>query len=227
MIEHGIYSVLVAPLLAFLLILYMNYRFKVQTNLYLFYALLFGLLSTAIIFGGQMLAEVTELDHLRNLKRTAFYGIVLMAFTGELGKFIFLRYYFLPMKEFSGPIDGIIYAILIGLGFATAATLLLDLGIIGARVDLLYLYTYPIANVIFAIIMGFFVGLGKTRKNKAIDSLTGLFAATVFHGLYIFSFLTTDFRLLIIFAIGSIIIVFLLIAKALNIKAEDKLNQTP
>lgn len=222
-----ILSFFIAPFLAVLVLGYMNYRFKVKTNRYLFLAILLGIISVLLVVASQFIADEFNLADLRNLKRTAFYGFAVIAFMGELGKFLFLQFVFLPNKSFRGPLDGIIYSLMINMGFATVATILFAYNIIGANVDLLYLFTYGIASVIFSIIMGFFIGLGKTRSNKFIDSMTGLFATTIFHGLYVFSFLTNDYRLLILFAVGSIIISFLLIAKALSVKIEDNLNQTP
>lgn len=222
-----ILSYFIAPVVAILILGYMNYRFKVKTNRYILQAFLLGIISIVLVIAGQLIAEATNLDDLRNLKRTAFYGFVLIAFMAELGKFIILRSVFVRKKSFRGPVDGIIYSLMINMGFATVATILFACNVIGLKIDLLYVFTYPVACIIFSIIMGFFVGLGKVRANKFIDSMTGLFAATIFHGLYNFAFLTKDYRLLILFATGSIIISFLLVAKALNVKADDKLNQTP
>ena len=213
----AIISFFIAPVLAAIALFYLNVKYRLKTRRFLYLAFLFGLLSVVIVIVGQLLMDATEINYLKNLKRTAFYAMVIIAFGSELGKFIILRYYFLIKKNFLGPVDGIVYSILLGLGFATIACVLLGFGIISAEIDELYLLTFAVANVIFAIILGFFVGLGKTRQNRFIDSMTGLFASTIFHGLYTFSFLTKDPRLLLLFAIGSIIICILLIYKAKNI----------
>lgn len=142
-------------------------------------------------------------------------------FSSEFAKFLILRYYFQPKENFKGPLDGIIYSFLISLGFATVATVLYAYNVMGVHVNLLFLFTYALANIVFAILLGFFVGLDKTRKNRFIDSMTGLLTATFFHGLYILCFLTKDYRLLIILAVGSIIITILLTLKSLKIKVED------
>ncbi|MDZ7741952.1 MAG: PrsW family glutamic-type intramembrane protease [Bacteroidota bacterium] len=215
-------SLFISPVIAIILIAFMNYRFQVKTNSYMIQAVIIGLISAVLVLASQFLAEAFGLDSLRNLKRTAFYTFVVIGFASELGKFIFLRYYFLPREKFSGPLDGIIYSMLIAVGFSTTATVLLGFNIIGAGVNTMYLFLFSIANIVFAIIMGFFVGLGKSRENRFIDSMTGLFAATFLHGLYAFSFITKDYRLLILFAIGSIVIVILLSAKAVNLKASAR-----
>lgn len=227
MMTNALLSFFIAPVLAIILLIYINLRFKVGTNKLMIRAILFGIISVLLVLIAQWIAEALGLTELRNIKRTAFYTFVVIGFSAELGKFLFLRYYFLPLKGFSGPLDGIIYSLLISLGFATSATILVSYKFFGAGIDTLFIYTYSIANVIFAIIMGFFVGLGRARQNRFIDSMTGLAAAAFLHGLFNFSFLTDDIRLLILFGIGSVVLVILLIAKAVNIKAVDrKLNNT-
>ncbi len=221
-----ILSYFIGPLITIFFLIYMNLRFKLKTNKFLLYAFIFGIISAAIVVASQVVMDSTQINYLKNLKRTAFYAIIVIALFSEVGKFIILRYIFLPKKDFRGPIDGIIYSIFIGMGFATAATILLSYHFISAEVNYLYIFTYAIANFIFAIILGFFVGLGKIRENRFIDSMTGLFASTIFHGLYTFSFLTSDHRLLILFAMGSMIIIILLTAKALSIKARSEPTET-
>jgi hypothetical protein len=73
--------------------------------------------------------------------------------------------------------------------------------------------------------MGFFIGLGKLRKMKIIDSMTGLAAAVFFHGLYSFCLITKDFKLLLAFFVGSTIIAISLCLAALRIHADAKAEE--
>lgn len=216
-----ILSFFIAPVIALLLIFYMRFKFQIKTYSLIKKAFYFGVICVLLMVLVQILASYLRLDEYRNIRRTAFYAFVVIGFSSEFAKFLVLRYYFQPKENFKGPLDGIIYSFMISLGFVTVATVLYAYNVIGARVDLLFLFTYALANIVFAILLGFFVGLGKTRQNRFIDSMTGLFAATFFHGLYILSFLTKDYRLLIILAVGSIIITFLLTLKSLKIKVGD------
>lgn len=76
--------------------------------------------------------------------------------------------------------------------------------------------TYPFANIAFAVVLGFFTGLGKQRKNRIVDSLTGLGAASFFHGFYFFINLTTENLIYALFGGGLAVIAALLLVKALN-----------
>jgi protease PrsW len=222
MTDYNFISFFIAPILAVLIIIYFNYRFQLKTNVFLLKAVLFGLLSVGFVVIAQLLAELFDLDNLRNLKRSVFYTFVVIGFSAELGKFIFLRYVFLPKRTFNGPLDGIIYSVLIALGFSTIACVLMKYHVFGTGVNNLYLYFYALANVAFAIIMGFFVGLGKARQNRFVDSMTGLFAASFLHGLFNFSFMTSDKRLLLFFGIGLFVIACMFAMKAVRMKNDNR-----
>jgi hypothetical protein len=76
--------------------------------------------------------------------------------------------------------------------------------------------------MIFATISGFFIGLGKLRKNRFIDSMTGLGAASFFHGFFYFANLTSDRTILLLFGIGVFFIAALLGVKSINMKRTEE-----
>jgi len=144
------------------------------------------------------------------------FGII--ALISELGKFLVLFYGFYKKKDFLGPVESIIYSLFISIGFTISSSILYVTGFINPIDNILFLYLYGVSNLVFAILLGFFVGLGKSRQNILIDSITGLFTATFFHGLLIFCILTSDFPLLLIVVFVSIVISVVLIVKSLNYK---------
>lgn len=219
-----ILSLFISPFILILFFISLRMRFQIKSFKFLFYAIIFGLVSVILVYSAQLLAELLGIDDLKNIKRTAFYTFVIIGFSSELGKFIFLRYYFLSLKGFRGPVESIIYSVTISLGFALGAIFLFGYNVIGSGIDSLYLFLYPVFSVFSGIILGFFVGLGKSRKNRFIDSMTGLAAVTFFHGLFNFCFCTEDKRLLVIFGIGTIIIGILLLVKGINTKVEEELT---
>ena len=111
---------------------------------------------------------------------------------------------------------------MIALGFSFMSNVLYFTLPFYGEVDFFYAITMVFANVVFAIILGFFVGMAKSRENKFIDSMTGLFGAVFFHALYEFCFRTNDIKLLIFFSIGALIVVLLLFYKAVEINVEYK-----
>jgi Na+-driven multidrug efflux pump len=81
------------------------------------------------------------------------------------------------------------------------------------------------ANAIFGVMMGFFIGLGKLRKIRFIDAMTGLGAAIFFHALYDFCLLTKDYKMLWAFFIGATIIGISLCIAALRMQLEARAEE--
>lgn len=221
---QAIIALLLAPLLALVFFLYIKFKFNLATSKYLYQAFLFGMVSVLVIVILDQIAAYFGYDQLKNLKRSAFYSVVVVGFGSELGKFIFLRYVFLPLKSFRSPFESVIYSVLISMGFSTIALPLYANSVFSHGVDPLFLYTFPFANIIFSIIVGFFVGMGKLRKNRLIDSATGLGSATFFHAFYYFTFLSSDKTILLFYGIGVFFIAALLAVKAINVKDSDEVK---
>ncbi|MCF8349491.1 MAG: PrsW family intramembrane metalloprotease [Bacteroidales bacterium] len=219
-------SFAVAPLLIFLFVAYLRFKFTIKSLKNIQLAVLVGIISVALLFIANYLIESRWNGQYSNMRRMAFFVFIITAFSSELAKFLFLKVKFYQLKTFTGPLEGIIYSVFINLGFALAAVVLYAYGILGLPDKIhnfsLFLFTYPIASIIFGICMGFFVGMGKLRKNGFIDNSTGLFVSTFFHGLYYFGFITSDIRLLIFTAIGFLVIGITLVVKSVTQRLEQK-----
>jgi len=187
---------------------------------------LLGAIGVVLLIIANYLIELRWDGNYKNMRRMGFFVFVIIAFSSELAKFIPLKYSFYKLKTFSGPLEGVIYSMFLSLGFSMIATVLYAFEIVGSPDKMnnftLFLYTLPIANLVFAVTMGFFVGMGKLRKNTFIDSVTGLFVATFFHGLFYFGFITSDIRLLIFIAIGFTVIGITFIVKSVSLKLDER-----
>jgi len=220
------FSFAVSPILILVFILYLKFKFSIKNFSNIRNAILLGAISVILLVIANSLIELRWDGNYKNMRRMTFFVFVVIAFGSELGKFIPLKFLFFKLKNFSGPLEGVIYSMFISLGFTTVATVLYAFEIVGSLDKFhnftLFLYTLPIANLVFAISMGFFVGMAKLRKNAFIDRATGLFVATFFHGLYYFGFITSDIRLLVFIAIGFTVIGITFLVKSVSIKLEDK-----
>jgi protease PrsW len=219
-------SFFIPPLIAILIYIYLRYKFIHFSYSLLLKSFLWGMLSILLVLAVQLFASWFQLDKLNNIRRVIFYALVIMAFFSELGKFFFLKGFVSTKAEFKTPVDGIIFGVMISMGFATMNNILSLINIPDLNVNLANAFTAGPANVIFGVMMGFFIGLGKLRKVRLIDSMTGLAAAVFFHSLYAFCLLTKDYRLLFAFFVGSAIIAISLCIAGLRIhldaKAEEK-----
>jgi RsiW-degrading membrane proteinase PrsW (M82 family) len=206
-----------APVFAFGIYFYLGQKYGKSFQKVLVQSFLCGMLGVLILAIAKFLSTILGLNDLGNLKRTLFYSFVTIGFASELGKFLLYRYYIVPKKIIDRPIHGITMSVMASLGFCTIAlpAFMMD----PFHTQALYPYTlyafiFIPANIMFSVVMGFFVSMGKFIKTYVMFTLTGLFGATFFQGLFIFTLITQDFKLLSLFAFGSTVIVFILGIKA-------------
>jgi RsiW-degrading membrane proteinase PrsW (M82 family) len=120
----------------------------------------------------------------------ALLAYVIVAFSEEGSKFLGFRLYSYNQKSFDEPFDGIIYAVMVSMGFATAENIKYliesDPGS-ELKLGLLRMITAVPAHATFAIVMGYFAGKAKfDPKNRTALLITGLICAIAFHGTYDF-----------------------------------------
>ena len=111
--------------------------------------------------------------------------------TEEFSKDIIVRYYAQPNEEFNEPFDGIVYSVMVSMGFAATENIFYVLEG-GVETAIMRAFTAVPAHATFAILMGYYMGKAKFSNNRIILNLTGLFLAALFHGAYDF-FLFIDF----------------------------------
>lgn len=121
----------------------------------------------------------------------AIYTFIIVAGSEEFCKYIFLRYYAYKKSSFNEPYDGIIYAVMVSMGFATIENLMYvfgaeNLGAAWGTAGMRAVTAVP-AHATFAAIMGYYVGLAKfNRKNERSLLLQGFLGAVILHGFYDF-----------------------------------------
>ena len=224
MILNYTLSLLFAPVIAIIILVTVWVLRGRDRYVGLITSFMMGVFSYLLVILFQYIAMLFGLDILTNLRRIIFYSFVVTGLSSELGKFLILRYYSFTRPSYSGPLDSIVYSTMISMVFAFMGNLQYFLFPLypEPEVDFFYAYTSIPANLFFAVIMGFFVGMGKSRENKFVDSMTGLLGASFFHALYNFCFITHDYRLLLFLSIGAFVIVIMLYYKAFEMNEEYK-----
>ena len=128
-----------------------------------------------------------------NIFMTFAFAFGVVAFSEEIAKFFFLRTYAYPNKEFNEPMDGIVYAVMIGMGFATLENVLYASSY-GIETVILRAFTAVPAHGAFAVIMGYYVGLAKFSKHHEMKNfMMGIGGAVLFHGAYDFFLFQQNF----------------------------------
>ncbi len=143
---------------------------------------------------------------------SVFYSaFVEAAFVEELCKFIVLFLLIWWNKNFNEYMDGIVYAVFVGLGFACIENILyvfgggIGTGIVRA------LLSVP-GHFLFAVAMGYFFALAKfEKKGRGWYLLLSLLVPVLFHGLFDYLLMINDYIppflstiILILFIVGDI-----------------------
>ena len=102
----------------------------------------------------------------------------------EFSKFIFVRYYAYKKDDFNEPFDGIVYCVMVSMGFATIENILY-VAASGASTGWLRMFTAVPMHAVFAIVMGYYLGVQKSFGVKTA-ALQGLLLASLLHGVYDF-----------------------------------------
>ncbi len=93
-----------------------------------------------------------------------------------------LRYYSFTRRSFDEPLDGIVYSVLVSMGFATVENIFY---IYNETISVAFLrmFTSVPAHATFAIIMGYFAGKAKFNRGQRTKLfIKGIAGATLAHG---------------------------------------------
>lgn len=113
---------------------------------------------------------------------TWLFAFAVVALSEELSKFFVLRYYCYRRKSFDEPLDGIVYSVMVGMGFATIENISYVLQY-GYGTAFIRMFLSVPAHATFAVVMGYFVGKARfDSANSFRYMVTGLFWAVLFHG---------------------------------------------
>lgn len=180
----------VAPSLGLFLLFYLRDKYEKEP---------LGLLLKTFLMGALTVIPVGMAEHLlfnlwgvdlndaSNLWTFLLMMVFLVALIEEVAKFAVVRFYVWNKKAFNEPYDGIMYAVMASLGFATIENILYVMMFDEVVAWLRALLTVPL-HVLVAVIMGYYVGLAKYSPHgtKHPDMYTGLWLAIFFHGLFNF-----------------------------------------
>ncbi|MEM1123346.1 MAG: PrsW family glutamic-type intramembrane protease, partial [Bacteroidota bacterium] len=165
-----------------------------------------GMLSALPALGMQILASKLGLDPLENIWFLLLDVFIIVAFTEELVKIVMLLVYPYGRPFFNEPMDGIVYAIMTGMGFAAVENVMYAYNF-GIETVMVRAFTAVPAHAIFAVFMGYFLGLAKFHPASKRRLIAGGFGLAVFiHGLYDFFILQQYYDWLMAFGLVTILI---------------------
>jgi len=119
-------------------------------------------------------------------------AFVVIGFSEEGSKYIMLRFYAYRNKAFNEPFDGIIYSVMVSMGFATLENIGYVLNY-GFQTGLVRMFLSVPSHAAFAVLMGYHIGVAKFHGTRAvIDMFKGFLLAVFFHGAFDFFLLLKE-----------------------------------
>jgi len=210
-------SLALAPGCAIMVYIYLKDKHEREPLVLLLISFLYGGLSTLVtlfISWPVNLLILTREDDVIEQFFNAFFKVALIE---EFSKFIFVRFILYNNKNFNEPFDGIVYAVIVSMGFATVENILYVFEF-GYTTGILRIFTAVPAHAAFAILMGYFLGKAKfTHRKELYFSAIALLAPTLFHGSYDYFWFISYVPGIWIGAIVSLIISFILARKAIRL----------
>jgi RsiW-degrading membrane proteinase PrsW (M82 family) len=158
-----------------------------------------------------------DLDMSNGLVDSFFMAFFVVGLGEELLKYLVLVLYAFRRPSFNEPFDGIVYAVMISLGFATLENVIY-VAEGGVGVAFIRTFTAVPMHAAFAIFMGYHVGLAKFQdpQKQARTCRKGLFCAVLFHGGYDFFLFQDDSVLLGLLVFPLMILAFILSRKSMR-----------
>jgi len=217
----------VVPILVVILYIYIQDIYEKEPKGLLFVSFLLGAIFSVILvfilyfFTGRWIPVTDEY----NIWQQFVQAFFVVALAEEFSKYIMVKYFAQPRKAFNEPYDGIVYAVMVSMGFACTENILYVLQG-GYTTAILRAITAVPAHAVFGILMGYYMGKAKFSNNRFIFNMSGLLLAVLFHGAYDFFLFINFIPGISIGAFISLIVGVLLSKKAIRKHQENSSFKT-
>lgn len=203
----------IAPGLALIFFIYFRDKYEREPLGLLIGCFFLGVLSIAPAIVIELL--LGELPVMKNsVFMHAMFGVGLVE---EACKLFFVLVVPFRKKVFNEPFDGIVYSVMVSMGFATLENILYVMEG-GFGVGVMRMFTAVPAHCTFAVLMGYFLGLAKfATKGKGIHIVLALVIPTLFHGFYDFFLFRNDVPGIWLGAVVSLIVGVVLSFRAIRL----------
>ena len=176
-----------APVAAVIIFIYVKDKYEKESKRLLFTAFALGgiisiIITTILYMFFDLFLPLPDNYSIWQQFVKAFFVVALIE---EFSKYIMVRAFLQPRKAFNEPFDGIIYAVMVSMGFAAVENIMYVVQG-GIDVAVLRAFTAIPAHATFGVLMGYYMGKAKFSKNRIQLNLIGLSLAILFHGAYDF-----------------------------------------
>jgi protease PrsW len=179
-----LFGLALAPGAAIMLYIYLKDKHEREPLSLLLISFIYGIFSTMITLMISWPVNAIFILRAHDVVHEFYSAFFKVALVEEFSKFLFVRFILFPNKNFNEPFDGIVYAVMVSMGFATLENVLYVFQY-GYETGIMRMFTAVPAHATFGVLMGFFLGKAKfSHTRKIFYTLTALATATFFHGSY-------------------------------------------
>lgn len=183
----GLLALAIAPGIAICIFIYFKDKYNKEPLGLLLLSFFMGMLAIIpaiviqLIFTGRVEHWMGE-----GIFYTAVFSYLIVALSEEGSKFLAVRILPYRRKSFDDPFDGIVYAVMVSMGFAT----LENIGYVlqhGFGTGILRMFLSVPAHATFGVLMGYHMGLAKfDTVNRSRHIILAIFWPVLFHGTFDF-----------------------------------------
>ncbi len=208
-----------APGAAIVIYIYLKDKHEREPLGLLVKSFLYGFLSIVItLIISLPVNAIIPIDE-KSIGQQAIHAFLLVALIEEFSKFIFVRWVLFRNSNFNEPFDGIVYAVMVSMGFATLENILYVFNG-GIETAVFRMFTAVPAHASFAILMGYYLGKAKFEQSKSYYTIYALGVATLFHGAYDYFLFISFVPGIALGALASLVVGIWLSRKAIRIHQE-------
>lgn len=211
----------IIPGLAISYYIYWQDKYEREKRLPLALTFLVGMVITVPSLQLEAYADSIGIQESQNTWMTLFVAFFIVALNEELAKFLALLIYPFRRSFFNEPFDGIVYSVMIGMGFATLENVLYAFKY-SWEITVLRAFTAVPAHAVFAIIMGYYAGRAKydyPNRNQLL--LKGFALAVAVHGVYDFLILQQAAEWLILMAVVMLYVSIFFARRLIRMHQQD------
>lgn len=210
-----------APVLTVIFYIYIKDKYEREPLGLLLRSFFMGVLSIIPAILLETFAAKIDVFTGSDFSSVALFAFIGVGFSEELSKFLFLRIFIYKNKNFNEPFDGIVYAVMISMGFAAAENIMYVFKG-GETVAWLRMFTAIPAHAAFAVLMGYYVGKARfSTSNAFLFLFNALLIATVFHGAYDFFLMLKDYSGLAVFSLITLILGIIFSFKSIKSSSDN------
>ena len=187
----GLFSLAVAPILILCVYMYIRDKYEKEPIRLLVVGIVFGIVITFPIIQAQYFT-MGFMPLTNEIGEAAYVSFVVAGVVEEAFKFAVLLALTWRNRNLNEPLDGIVYAVFISLGFAGMENVLYvfnpEIG--GLETGLLRAFTSVPAHMMFGVSMGYYFARARLFGDVAINMIKAFFSAVFLHGAYNFFLLS-------------------------------------